>query len=74
MPELDSSQTAQMRRQLQEQASEIATLKVWPFQSLKPLLMCAISFEAAHPSSHGSMHSMSGTAWGCADVGEQEIV
>ena len=35
MPELDSSQTAQMRRQLQEQTSEIATLKVLPFQSFQ---------------------------------------
>ena len=42
MPDLESSQTAQMRRQLQEQTNEIAALKVCGPSSPPSTYSCAV--------------------------------
>ena len=68
MPDLESSQAAQMRRQLQEQTNEIAALKVcvWSFQPSYHLLPCCRYFTGAPHSSWGSsdhVEVMAGTVY-----------
>ena len=78
MPELDSSQTAQLRRQLQEQTSEIAALKVCgPYRPSSPahapILTYSPSLVSGSPMfcggyKHSVCSGLDGSRAGMADL------